>query len=45
MEKAIKQTFIQIPFETFIEMIRDKTKRKGVQVMIEKKITPSSVIS
>ena len=33
MQKASKQTFIQIPFTTFIEMIRYKAERKGVQVI------------
>ena len=33
MQKANKQTFIQIPYATFIEMIRYKAERKGVQVI------------
>jgi putative transposase len=33
MRKANKQTFIQIPYATFIEMIRYKAERKGVQVI------------
>jgi putative transposase len=33
MHKANKQTFIQIPYVTFIEMIRYKAERKGVQVI------------
>ena len=33
MQKAKKQTFIQIPYVTFIEMIRYKAERKGVQVI------------
>ncbi|WHZ00445.1 transposase [Neobacillus sp. YX16] len=33
MQKANKQTFIQIPYTTFIEMIRYKAERKGVQVI------------
>ena len=33
MQKANKQTFIQIPYSTFIEMIRYKAERKGVQVI------------
>jgi IS605 OrfB family transposase len=33
MQKANKQTFIQIPHSTFIEMIRYKAERKGVQVI------------
>ncbi|EKN69207.1 transposase, family protein [Neobacillus bataviensis LMG 21833] len=33
MKKANKQTFIQIPHATFIEMIRYKAERKGIQVI------------
>jgi putative transposase len=33
MHKANKQTFIQIPYSIFIEMIRYKAERKGVQVI------------
>jgi putative transposase len=33
MQKANKQTFIQIPYAPFIEMIRYKAERKGVQVI------------
>jgi len=33
MKKADKQTFIQIPYTTFIEMIRYKAERKGIQVI------------
>jgi putative transposase len=33
MRKVNKQTFIQIPYATFIEMIRYKAERKGVQVI------------
>ncbi|MDR7078438.1 putative transposase [Neobacillus niacini] len=33
MQKGIKQTFIQIPYATFIEMIRYKAERKGIQVI------------
>ena len=33
MQKADKQTFIQIPYTTFIEMIRYKAERKGIQVI------------
>lgn len=33
MKKANKQTFIQIPYATFIEMIRYKAELKGVQVI------------
>lgn len=33
MQKANKQTFIQIPHSTFVEMIRYKAERKGVQVI------------
>ncbi|TDL71200.1 transposase [Rhodococcus qingshengii] len=33
MQKANKQTFIQIPYSTFIEMIRYKAERKGIQVI------------
>jgi putative transposase len=33
MQKANKQNFIQIPYSTFIEMIRYKAEREGVQVI------------
>ncbi|WP_066306900.1 RNA-guided endonuclease TnpB family protein [Bacillus sp. FJAT-29814] len=33
MKKSDKQTFIQIPYATFIEMIRYKAERKGIQVI------------
>ena len=34
MKKSDKQTFIQIPFTTFIEMIRYKAERIGIQVIV-----------
>ncbi|WHY88661.1 transposase [Neobacillus novalis] len=34
MRKSTKQTFIQIPYTTFIDMIRYKAERKGIQVII-----------
>jgi putative transposase len=33
MEKAAKQTFIQIPYGAFIGMIRYKAERKGIHVI------------
>ncbi|MEH7113288.1 transposase [Neobacillus niacini] len=33
MQKANKQTFIQIPYATFIGMVRYKAERKGIQVI------------
>ena len=33
MKKSDKQTFIQIPYTTFIEMIRYKAERNGIQVI------------
>ncbi|WP_312476326.1 zinc ribbon domain-containing protein, partial [Neobacillus sp.] len=33
MKKSDKQTFIQIPYATFIEMIRYKAERNGIQVI------------
>ncbi|MFJ7729641.1 RNA-guided endonuclease InsQ/TnpB family protein [Neobacillus sp. NPDC097160] len=33
MKKSNKQTFIQIPYATFIEMIRYKAERQGIQVI------------
>ncbi|MFJ7726714.1 IS200/IS605 family accessory protein TnpB-related protein [Neobacillus sp. NPDC097160] len=33
MKKSNKQTFIQIPYATFIEMIRYKAERIGIQVI------------
>ncbi|WP_190284802.1 RNA-guided endonuclease InsQ/TnpB family protein [Bacillus sp. S3] len=33
MKKSDKQTFIQIPYATFIEMIRFKAERQGIQVI------------
>ena len=33
MKKSDKQTFIQIPYTTFIEMIRYKAERLGIQVI------------
>ena len=33
LKKADKQTFIQIPYATFIEMIRYKAERLGIQVI------------
>jgi putative transposase len=33
MKKSAKQTFIQIPYTTFIGMIRYKAERKGIQVI------------
>ncbi|WML41568.1 transposase [Neobacillus sp. OS1-2] len=33
MKKPDKQTFIQIPYATFIEMIRYKAERQGIQVI------------
>lgn len=33
LKKSNKQTFIQIPYATFIEMIRYKAERKGIQVI------------
>jgi putative transposase len=33
IQKGNKQTFIQIPYATFIKMIRYKAERKGVQVI------------
>lgn len=33
MKKSKKQTFIQIPHATFIEMIRYKAERQGIQVI------------
>lgn len=33
MKKSDKQTFIQIPYTTFIEMIRYKAERQGIQVI------------
>jgi putative transposase len=44
MKKSTKQTFIQIPYATFIGMIRYKAERKGIQVLTAKKATPSSLV-
>jgi putative transposase len=33
MRKSAKQTFIQIPYATFIDMIRFKAEHKGIQVI------------
>jgi putative transposase len=33
MQKTSKQTFIQIPSATIIEMIRYKAERQGIQVI------------
>jgi putative transposase len=34
MQKTTKQTFIQIPYATFIGMIRYKAERHGIQVIV-----------
>ena len=34
LKKSDKQTFIQIPYATFIEMIRYKAERIGIQVIV-----------
>ena len=38
MRKSDKQNFIQIPYTTFIDMIRYKAERRRVQVIVRKKV-------
>ncbi|MBT2720908.1 IS200/IS605 family accessory protein TnpB-related protein [Bacillus sp. ISL-46] len=45
MQKTTKQTFIQIPYATFIGMIRYKAERHGIQVIVGEKAIPLNLVS